>query len=125
VDQSYLVATTTHRGYLLLSKVLTFNDAGFRQHSLRGRRLRFCLRGGSRLLSGRRGLLLCHRCGGFIPLPGQVGRLPAEYTTWLSTQYDYHIQRTTREESTLTSSTGPPSWLGCRGYWQCQPVLPR
>jgi hypothetical protein len=27
--------------------------------------------------------------------------------------------------STLTSSTGPPSRLGRRGYWQCRPVLPR
>jgi hypothetical protein len=43
----------------------------------------------------------------------------------LSIKYDYHIQRTTREGSILTSSTGPASRLGRRGYWQCRPVLPR
>jgi hypothetical protein len=76
---------------LHLSRVLTFNGVGLKQCSLRSRRLGFCLRGGSGLLSGRRGFLFCHRCGGFIPLPGQVRRFPAEYTSWLSTQYDYHI----------------------------------
>jgi hypothetical protein len=82
---------TTYRGHLHLSKVLTFYDAGFRQCSLHGRRLGFCLRGGSGLLSGRRSFLSSHRCGGFISLPGQVRRFSAEYTSWLSTQYDYQI----------------------------------
>jgi hypothetical protein len=86
---------------LHLSRVLTFNDAGFRQCSLRGRRLGLRLRGGSGLPSGRRGFLFRHRCGGFIPLPGQVRRFPAECTSWLSTQYDYHIQRTTRKDEHL------------------------
>jgi hypothetical protein len=76
---------------LHLSKVFTFYDAGLRQCSLRGRRLELCLRGGSGLLSGWRGFLLRHRCGGFILLAGQVRRFPAEYTSWLSTQYDYLI----------------------------------
>jgi hypothetical protein len=38
------------------------------------------MRGGSELLSGRRGFLFHHLCGGFIPIPGQVRRFPAEYT---------------------------------------------
>jgi hypothetical protein len=95
-----------------MSKVLTFNDAGFRQRSLRGWHLGLCQRGESGLLSGRRGFLFRHRCGGFIPLPGQVCRFPAEYTSWLSIKYDYHIQCTTQEGSILTSSTGSPSRLG-------------
>jgi hypothetical protein len=70
-------ATTTLRGCLHLSRVLTFNDAGLRQCSLRGRRLGLCLGSESGLLSGRRGFLFCHRYGGFIPLPGQVHRFPA------------------------------------------------
>jgi hypothetical protein len=76
---------------LHLSRVLTFNDAGLRKRSLRGRHLGLRLRGGSGLPSGRCGLLFRHCCSGFIPLPGQVRRFPAEYTSWLSTQYDYHI----------------------------------
>jgi hypothetical protein len=112
-------------GLLAPERVLTSNDAGIRQRSLSGRRLGLCLRGRSGLLSGRRGFLFRHHCGGFIPLPGQVRRFPAEYTSWLSIKYDYHIQHTTQEESTLTSLIGPPSRLGCRGYWQCRPVLPR
>jgi hypothetical protein len=82
---------TTLWGYLHLRKVLTLYDAGLRQCSLHGRRLGFCLRGGSGLLSGRRGFLPSHRCGGFIFLPGQVRRFPIEYTSWLSTQHDYQI----------------------------------
>jgi hypothetical protein len=74
------VVTTTHGGYLLLCIVLTFHDAGLLQRSLHGRRLRFCLRGGRGLLSDRRGFLFRHRCGGFIPIPGQVCRFPAEYS---------------------------------------------
>jgi hypothetical protein len=97
VYQSYLATTTTLWGYFHLSRVLTFNDAGLRQRSLSGRRLGLFLRGGSRLLSWRRGFLFRHRYGGFIALPGQVCRFPTEYTSWLSIKYDYHIQRTTRE----------------------------
>jgi hypothetical protein len=44
----------------------------------------------------------------------------------LSTQYDYHIQCTTREGSTLTGLIGPPSRLGRRGCWHInQPSLSR
>jgi hypothetical protein len=82
----------TPPGYSNLSRVLTFNDAGFRQRSLSGRRLGFRLRGGSGLLGGQRDFFFRHRCGGFIPLPGQVRRFPAEYTSRLSIKYDYHIQ---------------------------------
>jgi hypothetical protein len=52
---------------LHLIRVLTFNDAGLRQRSLCGRRLGLRLRDGSGLLSGRRGFLFYHRCGGFTP----------------------------------------------------------
>jgi hypothetical protein len=82
----------TPPGYSNLSRVLTFNDAGFRQRSLSGRRLGFRLRGGSGLLGGQRDFFFRHRCGWFIPLPGQVRRFPAEYTSRLSIKYDYHIQ---------------------------------
>jgi hypothetical protein len=41
------------------------------------------LRGGSGLLNGRRGFFFRHRCSGFIPLPGQVRRFPAKYTSRL------------------------------------------
>jgi hypothetical protein len=82
---------TTLRGNFHISRVLTFNDAGLGLGSLHGRRLGLRLRGGSGLLSGQRSFLFRHRCSGFIPLPGQVRRFPAEYTSWLSTKYDYHI----------------------------------
>jgi hypothetical protein len=54
-------------GLLVHEQALTLYDAGLRQRSLRGRRLGLCLRGGSGLLSGRRGLFLCHRCSGSSP----------------------------------------------------------
>jgi hypothetical protein len=79
-------------GYYNLSRVLTFNYAGFRQRSLSGRRFGLRLRGGSRLLSERRGLFFRHRCGGFIPLPGQIRRFPAEYTGRLSVKHDSRIK---------------------------------
>jgi hypothetical protein len=92
VHQSYLTTTTTLWGYYNLSRVLTFNYAGFRQRSLSGRRFGLRMRGGSGLLSGRRGFFFRRRCGGFIPLPGQIRRFPAEYTSRLSVKYDYHIK---------------------------------
>jgi hypothetical protein len=76
-----LVATTTPRDYLHLCSVVTFYDAGLWQCSLHGRRLGLCLQGGSGLLSGWRRFLFRHHCAGFIPIPGQVRRFPAEYTT--------------------------------------------
>jgi hypothetical protein len=87
-----MATTTTLPGYSNLSRVLTFNDADLGQRSLSGRRLGFCLRGGSGLLSRWRGLFLRHLYSGFIPLPGQVRRSPAEYTSQLSINYDYHIK---------------------------------
>jgi hypothetical protein len=87
-----MATTTTLPGYSNLSRVLTFNDAGLGQLSLSGRRLGFCLRGGSGLLSRRRGFFLRHLCSGFIPLPGQVCQSPAEYTSRSSINYDYHIK---------------------------------
>jgi hypothetical protein len=64
------MTTTTLRGYYSLSRVLTFDYAGFRQRSLNSRRFDLRLRGGSELFSGWRGFFLRHCCGGFIPLPG-------------------------------------------------------
>jgi hypothetical protein len=79
-------------GYYNLSRVLTFDYAGFRQRSLSSRHFGLRLRGGSRLLGGRRGFFFCHHCRGFIPLPGQIRRLPAEYTSQLSVKQDYYIK---------------------------------
>jgi hypothetical protein len=90
--QCYPMTMTTLRGYYSLSRVLTFDYAGLRQRSLSSRRFRLRLRGGSGHLSGRRGFFFLHRCRGFIPLPGQICRLPAEYTSRLSVKHDYHIK---------------------------------
>jgi hypothetical protein len=87
-----MATATTLRGHFDLNRVLTFNHAGLGQRSLSGRRLGLRLRGGSGLLSGRRGFFFRHRCSGFIPFPGQVRRFPAEYTSRLSIKYDYHIK---------------------------------
>jgi hypothetical protein len=48
------------RGYFNLSRVLTFNYAGFGQPSFSGQRLGFCLWGRIGLLSRRRDFFLCH-----------------------------------------------------------------
>jgi hypothetical protein len=92
VHQRYLTTTITLRGYYNLSRVLTFDYAGFRQRSLSSRRFGLRLRGGSGLLSGRCDFFFRHRRRGFIPLPGQIRRLPAEYTSRLSVKHDYHIK---------------------------------
>jgi hypothetical protein len=92
VHQSYLTTTTTLRGYYSLSRVLTFDYAGFRQRSLSSWLFGLRLRGGRGFLSGQHGFFFRHRCRGFIPLPGQICRLPAEYTSWLSVKHDYHIK---------------------------------
>jgi hypothetical protein len=84
--------TTTLRGYYNLNRVLTLNHAGFGQCSLSGRCFGLRLRGGSGLLSGRRDFFFRHHCKGFIPLPGQIRRLPAEYTSRLSVKFDYPIK---------------------------------
>jgi hypothetical protein len=90
--QRYRMTTTTLQGYYGLSRVLTFDHAGFRQRSLSSWRFGLRLRGGSGLLGGRRDFFFRHRCRGFIPLPGQIRRLPAEYASWLSDKHDYHIK---------------------------------
>jgi hypothetical protein len=90
--QHYLTPTTILRGYYSLNRVLTFDYAGFRQRSLSRRRFGLRLRGRSGLLSGRRGFFFCHCCRGFIPLPGQIRRLPAEYTSRLLVKHDYDIK---------------------------------
>jgi hypothetical protein len=72
VHQHHLTTTTTLWGHYSLSRVLTFDHAGFGQCSLSSRHFRLRLRGGSGLLGGRRGFLFRHRCRGFIPLPGQI-----------------------------------------------------
>jgi hypothetical protein len=92
MHQSYLTITTTLWGYFNLSRVLTFNYAGFGQRSLGDRRFGLRPRGGSGLPSGRRDFLFRHHCGGFIPLPGEIRRFPTEYTSRLSIKFDYHIK---------------------------------
>jgi hypothetical protein len=111
-----MATTTTLPGYSNLSRVLTFNNAGLRQCSLSGQRLGFCLRGGSGLLSRWRGFFLRHLCSGFIPLPGQVRRSPAEYTRRSSVKYDYHIKYysgriTTYKLDRMTVTVGAPRML--------------
>jgi hypothetical protein len=96
------------RRFFDFSRVLTFNTAGHGQRSLGDRRFGLRLRGGSGLPSGRRGSLFCHHYGGFIPLPGEIRRFPAEYTSRLSIKFDYHVKFYS-EDSTLTGLTGLPS----------------
>jgi hypothetical protein len=79
-----MATTTTLRRHFDFSRVLTFNYAGLRQRSLSSQRFGFRLRGGSGLLSRRRGFFFLHCCSRFIPLPGQIRRFPAEYTSRLS-----------------------------------------
>jgi hypothetical protein len=79
-------------GLIPPKRVVTFNDAGLGQRSLSGQCLGLRLRGGSGLLSGRHDFFFRYRCSGFIPLPRQVRRFPAEYTSRLSTKYVYHIK---------------------------------
>jgi hypothetical protein len=90
--QRYLTTTTTLWGYYSLSKVLTFDYASFRQRSLSSRCFGLRLRGGSGLLGGRCSFFFRHRCRGFIPLPGQIRRLPTEYTSRSSVRHDYHFK---------------------------------
>jgi hypothetical protein len=92
VHQRHLTTTTTLRGQYNLSRVLTFDYAGFRQCSPSSCRFGLCLRGGSGLLGGRRGFLFRHRYRGFIPLLGQIRRLPTEYTSRSSVRHDYHFK---------------------------------
>jgi hypothetical protein len=99
-----------------LSRVLTFNDAGLRQCSLSSRHFGLRLRGGSGLLSGRRGFFFHHHYSGFIPLPGQIRRFPAEYTSRLSIKYDYHIKYYSGRFNTyrldrITVTVGAPRML--------------
>jgi hypothetical protein len=114
--QHFLMTTTTLRGYCSLSRVLTFDHAGFRQRSLSNRRFGLRLRGGSELLGGRRGFFFRHRCRGFIPLPGQIRRLPAEYTSRLSVKQDCHIKYYSGRSNTYkldrtTVTVGAPRML--------------
>jgi hypothetical protein len=60
-------------GYCSLSRVLTFDHAGFGQRSLSSRFFGLRLRGGSGLLGGWRDFFFRHCYRGFIPLPGQIG----------------------------------------------------
>jgi hypothetical protein len=111
-----MATTTTLRRHFDFSRVLTFNHAGLGQRSLSDRCLGLRLRGGSRLLSGRCGFFFCHRSGGFIPLPGQVRRFPAEYTSRLSIKSDYHIKYYSGRFNTykldrITVTVGAPRML--------------
>jgi hypothetical protein len=114
--QRYLMTTTTLRGYHGLSRALTFDYAGLRQRSLSSRRFGLRLRGGSELLGGRHSFFFRHRCRGFIPLPGQIRRLPAEYTSRLSVKQDYHIKYYSGRSNTYkldrtTVTVGAPRML--------------
>jgi hypothetical protein len=114
--QCYLMTTTTLRGYYSLSRVLTFDYAGFRQRSLSSRCFGLRLRGGSGLLGGLHSFFFRHRRGGFIPLPGQICRLPAEYTSRLSVKHDYHIKYSSGRFNTYkldrtTVTVGAPRML--------------
>jgi hypothetical protein len=124
VHQSYLNDYDYSRRFFDFSRVLTFNNAGHGQRSLGERRFGLRLRGGSGLPSVWCGFLFRHRCGGFIPLPGEIRRFPVEYTSRLSIKFDYHI-KCYSEDLTLTGSTGLPSQSGRRGCWRCPPVRPR
>jgi hypothetical protein len=79
-------------GYYSNSRVLTFDHAGFWQRSLSSRHFGLRLRGWSELLGGRRDFFFRHRRRGFIPLPGQIRRLPVKYTSRLSVKQDYYIK---------------------------------
>jgi hypothetical protein len=92
VHPSYLHDYDYSRRFFDFSRVLTFNNAGHGQRSLGDRRFGLRLRGGSGLPSGRHSFLLRHHCGGFVPLPGEIRRFLAEYTSWLSIKFDYYIK---------------------------------
>jgi hypothetical protein len=92
VHQSYLHDYDYSRRFFDFSRVLTFNNAGHGQRNLGDRRFGLRLRGGRGLPSGRCGFLFRHHCGGFIPLPGEIRRFLAEYTSWLSIKFDYYIK---------------------------------
>jgi hypothetical protein len=116
VHQRHLTTTTTLQGYYSLSRVLTFDYAGFRQRNLGSRRFELRLRDGSGLLGGRRNFFFRHRRRGFIPLPGQVRQLPAEYTSRLSVKQDYYIKYYSGRSNTYkldrtTVTVGAPRML--------------
>jgi hypothetical protein len=92
VLQSYLHDYDYSRRFFDFSRILTFNNAGHGQRSLRGWRFGLRLRGGSGLPGGWRSFLFRHHCGGFISLPEEICRFPAEYTGQLSIKFDYHIK---------------------------------
>jgi hypothetical protein len=92
--------TATLWEYYKLSRVLTFDHAGFGQGSSSSLRLGLRLGGRSVLLGGRHGFLVRHRCRGFIPLPRQIRGFPAEHTSWLSIKFDYYIKYYPRRFST-------------------------
>jgi hypothetical protein len=63
---------TTLWEYYKLSRVLTFDHAGFGQRSSSSRRFGLRLKGRSGLLGGWRSFFLRHRRGGLISLLGQI-----------------------------------------------------
>jgi hypothetical protein len=76
---SFPGAMTTTRGRLRLRSILTIYYAGLRQRSIYGRRHGLGLGVGSRLLGSKRRIFFSHCRAGFISLPGQIYRFPAQY----------------------------------------------
>jgi hypothetical protein len=74
-----------------LSRVLTFDHAGFGQRSLSSRRFGLRLRGGSGLLGGRRGFFFRHSVEGSSPSQDRSVDFLQKYTNWLSIKIDYYI----------------------------------
>jgi hypothetical protein len=56
------------------------------------------------------------------PRPRSSPLISCTVHNWLSTKYDYQTTCTTRERSSLTSSTGLLSRLGCQVCWRCRLV---
>jgi hypothetical protein len=113
---------TTTRGRLRLRSILTLYHAGLWQRSLRGWRHGLALGEGSGLLGSRRGSFFSHCRAGFISLPGQVRRFPAQYIIGGQPSTTTKATCTTREKSSLTSLTGQQSRSECQVCWRCRQV---
>jgi hypothetical protein len=91
---SFTGSMSTTRGMLCIRSILTFYHAGLWQRSLRGWRHGLAFGEGSELLGRRCGSFFCRCRAGFISLPRQVSRFPAQYTIGgqPSTTTKLHVQ---------------------------------